>query len=92
VNIASYAYQDGPGRLAVEWINEPEEGQVIITFEDSGVPFNPLLKEEPDLTVPVSERKIGGLGIMMVRKRMDTVNYAYSDGKNILTLIKRVNP
>ena len=88
VNIASYAYPDGDGELALCLENDTENRKVRITFEDSGIPFNPLLEDDPDLGVPMAERNIGGLGIMMVRKRMDCVEYAYSDGKNILTLTK----
>ena len=88
VNIASYAYPEGEGELAVRWVDETEKRTLTIAFEDSGVQFNPLKKEAPDLNVPFLERKIGGLGIMMVRQRMDSVTYEYSGGKNILTITK----
>jgi anti-sigma regulatory factor (Ser/Thr protein kinase) len=88
VNIASYAYPDGAGQLVVQWENDTDNHKVRFKFADSGIPFNPLLREAPDLTVPMKERKIGGLGIMMVRQRMDSVEYEYKDGKNILTVTK----
>ena len=61
-----------------------------ITFLDSGVPYDPLQKEDPDITLPAAQRDIGGLGIFMVKKSMDNVQYAYLDGKNILTLTKKI--
>ena len=59
-----------------------------VTLSDSGTPFNPLSKEDPDVTLPAQERRIGGLGIFMVKKSMDDVTYEYRDGHNILTLKK----
>jgi anti-sigma regulatory factor (Ser/Thr protein kinase) len=88
VNIASYAYPNGDGKLAIVWEDDAENRKVRIEFEDTGIPFNPLVKEDPVLKVPIQERKIGGLGIMMVKKQMDTVEYAYTEGKNILTITK----
>ena len=63
---------------------------VSITFIDSGVPFNPLEKPDPDVTLSVEERGIGGLGIFMVKKSMDDVQYSYDNGFNILTIYKRI--
>ena len=59
-------------------------------FEDSGKKFDPLAKEDPDISLPVEERQIGGLGIFMVKKSMDKVTYEYKDGKNILTIVKKI--
>jgi anti-sigma regulatory factor (Ser/Thr protein kinase) len=89
LNIVSYAYPDGDGQLDISWEDDTERRLLNVTFEDSGIPFNPLQKEEPDLTIPMREKKIGGLGIMLVRKLMDEVQYAYIDGKNRLTIINR---
>jgi anti-sigma regulatory factor (Ser/Thr protein kinase) len=89
VNIANYAYPNGKGEYTVRWENDMEKRIVTMIFEDSGVPFNPLQKEDPDLSVPFKERKIGGLGIMMVRQRMDQVQYSYTNEQNILTIEKR---
>ena len=63
-----------------------EEGQLILTFRDDGKPYNPLEAEEPDIAASVEDREIGGLGIFMVRKLMDSVDYMYKDGHNVLTL------
>ena len=62
---------------------------LILQFIDSGKPFDPLAKEDPDITLSVEERKIGGLGIFMVKKTMDDVAYEFKDGKNMLTVVKK---
>ena len=88
VNIASYAYAPGIGEAKIR-VDRDEDGQgVTIVFEDSGVPFDPLAKPDPDVTLSAEERKIGGLGIYMVKKSMDQVHYQYKNKKNILTLRK----
>ena len=89
VNIASYAFPDGGGRLAVVWQDDPATKTVQVRFEDSGTPFDPLQTPEPDLDVPIAERAVGGLGIMMVRTLMDDVQYSYAEGKNTLTITNR---
>ncbi len=88
VNIASYAYapETGSVRIRLQAVKDP--ARALITFEDSGVPYDPLAKEDPDVTLSAEERKIGGLGIYMVKQSMDHVRYEYKDGKNILTLEK----
>ena len=62
---------------------------VTLTFRDRGVPFNPLARVEPDITLPGKERPIGGLGILMYKRLMDEVTYEYVDGQNVLTFKKR---
>jgi anti-sigma regulatory factor (Ser/Thr protein kinase) len=69
---------------------EKDPGDVTITFIDSGVPFNPLAVEEPDVTLSAKDRKVGGLGIFMVKRSMDDVAYEYADNKNILTIKKNI--
>lgn len=64
--------------------------EITITFADDGIPYNPLEREDPDITLSAEERAIGGLGIFMVKKIMDTVEYAYRDGKNLLTVTKNI--
>ena len=64
--------------------------QVAITFQDQGKPYNPLEKEDPDITLGAAERPIGGLGIFLVKKTMDDIAYEYRDGKNILTIKKNL--
>ena len=61
---------------------------VIITFVDHGVPYDPLAKADPDITLSANKRQIGGLGIYLVKKTMDDVSYKYEDGHNILTIKK----
>lgn len=88
VNISSYAYSPGPGRTVIKAQPLPGENSIILSFIDSGVPFNPLDQKDPDITMKASERKKGGLGIFFVKKKVDCIDYEYSDGQNILTLKK----
>lgn len=90
VNIASYAYREQKGNARIRVQSGGEPLQIIITFEDDGIPYNPLLKEDPDITLSAEERKIGGLGIYIVKKSMDQVEYHYQNGKNILTIRKDI--
>ncbi|MBR4529134.1 MAG: ATP-binding protein [Lachnospiraceae bacterium] len=96
VNICNYAYKDSVGmaliRSEVIPATETEPPELVLTFIDQGVPFNPLEREDPDVTLSGMERKIGGLGIYMVKKRMDQVTYEYRDGSNMLTIHKRIAP
>ena len=87
VNIAHYAYNLGEGEAVLRL---SDVGDVVIEFEDSGVPYNPLLRQDPDITAGAEERQVGGLGIYMVKNIMDTVEYRYEGGKNILTLCKKI--
>jgi serine/threonine-protein kinase RsbW len=86
VNIVNYAYPAGDGRLAIAWNHDRESGTITAEFEDSGVPFNPLEYPAPTMHVPVENRKIGGLGIMMMRRRMHHVHYRRTAGTNVLTI------
>ena len=90
VNIASYAYAPGTGIATVCIEIDDDPPVATIAFSDSGVPFDPLKKADPDVTLPAEEREIGGLGIFMTRKFMDDVTYTYRDGQNILTLKKNL--
>ena len=90
VNIAKYAYHPDKGRATVRVEVNDDPVQVKITFLDHGKPYDPLAKEDPDVTLSADERPIGGLGIFMVKQSMDDVSYEYRDGANILTLIKRL--
>ena len=85
VNIAHYAYNPEVGGAKIRIV---AEDAVIIEFEDAGKPYNPLEKADPDVHAELEERQIGGLGIYMVKNIMDTVEYRYEDGKNILTIKK----
>lgn len=89
VNIANYAYTSETGQVTVRVEGQKNPAAAVITFLDRGMPYNPLQREEPDITLPAEERAIGGLGIFMVKKSMDAVNYQFKDGQNILTVTKR---
>ena len=69
---------------------EEDPKTVVITFADHGVPYDPLAKEDPDVTLSLNDREIGGLGIFMVKKSMDDMIYAYENGQNVLTIRKRI--
>ena len=88
INIASYAYEGGEGSATI--LADKVDGQVRLQFIDQGTPYDPLAREDPDVTLSAEERPIGGLGIYMVKKSMDDVTYEYRDGSNILTLWKRI--
>lgn len=87
-NIVHYAYEGATGEVTVEC--DVVEGTARICFIDSGVPYDPLKKKDPDVTLSASEREIGGLGIFMVKKSMDDLSYEYKDRCNRLTLIKSI--
>ena len=87
-NISSYAYGDDTGMAIVGIETTDDPPSVSITFTDSGTPYDPLKKEDPDITLGIEDRPIGGLGIFMVKETMDDMSYEYKDGKNILTIKK----
>lgn len=87
-NIANYAYKPGEGPATVRIEAEDDPLRVSITFIDHGMQYNPLAAEDPDVTLAVRERRIGGLGVFMVKNMMDAVSYDYKDGENILTIRK----
>ncbi|MBQ6975499.1 MAG: ATP-binding protein [Selenomonadaceae bacterium] len=88
VNVAHYAYRPDVGNCTV--IKEFEENPqaLIMTLIDSGIPYNPLEHEDPDTSLGVEEREIGGLGIFLVKKNVDEITYDYKDGKNVLRFKK----
>lgn len=87
MNITSYAYpEDVEGFLEVDV--EKTDERIVIRFKDGGMPFNPLEHKKPDTKLPWKQRRIGGLGIFLVKKKMDDVRYAYEDNKNVLTIEK----
>lgn len=90
VNIASYAYQPGEGDaiITIDILEGPVRAE--ITFIDSGVEYDPLKKEDPDVTLSAEERQIGGLGIFMVKKSMDDMVYNYVNGQNVLKIVKNL--
>ena len=86
VNVASYAYEDGSGSCTIRVETDPANSYVTITFIDEGIPYNPLAKEDPDVTLSADEREIGGLGIFIVKKSMDKTAYERKDNKNIFSM------
>ena len=88
-NIARYAYGDEEGEAVVRVEGGDNNGSVTITFMDSGMPFDPLKRDDPDVTLSASERSIGGLGIFVVKRTMDSIDYKYEDNKNVLSIHKK---
>ena len=88
VNIAHYAYAPKTGSATVRVETARKPNTVTITFLDRGIPYDPLAKPDPDVTLSAAERQIGGLGIFMVKKSMDEMKYEYRDGQNVLTIQK----
>ena len=90
VNVAHYAYPNSEGNVTFS-IGYDEDGkEVIFRMADKGVPFDPLEKPDPDITLSAEERDIGGLGIFITKKTMESVTYAYENEENILTMIKKI--
>lgn len=88
INIASYAYEDGGGEAVIRCEASRDTARAVLEFEDQGQPFNPLAAEQADITSPADRRKVGGLGILMVREMMDQVGYCRKQDRNILTVSK----
>jgi len=88
VNIASYAYNPEAGPAVIRFDASLNPASVTITFMDYGVPYNPLANPDPDISLPLRDRKRGGLGIFMAKQYADDIAYQYKDGQNILTLKK----
>lgn len=91
VNIANYAYGGAAGSVDICCTLKQKPSVICITISDKGFAFNPLLHKETDLTLPVQERSIGGLGIFLVKKNMDEVTYERKGNCNVLTLIKNLS-
>ena len=89
-NVVQYAYEGGIGWL--EAGTSLDDKSLILTIElrDAGVPFNPLEKDDPDITLSADERPVGGLGIYICKSMMDSISYRYEDGNNVLVMNKRV--
>lgn len=91
INIASYAYGSEAGEVEVCVEIRENPLRIMVRFSDQGKPFDPLAKEDADTSPGALERRVGGLGILIVKKSMDAVTYSYEDGKNILTIEKNLN-
>ena len=90
VNVAHYAYGEGEGNMSLGIGFDEESRAITFRMTDKGIPFDPLKKPDPDISLSADEREIGGLGIYMVKKSMDEITYDYKDGQNILK-IKNLN-
>ena len=89
-NIARYAYGSETGPVTVRFGQEKDADTVRLTFLDRGTPYDPLNQDDPDIRLSAEDRPIGGLGIFLVKKTMDDVNYEYRDGQNVLTIRKKL--
>ena len=89
-NICHYAYKDSVGAVTVRVESGNTPKAVFLTFTDNGIPYNPLDTEDPDITLSSEERKIGGLGIYLVKKNMDEIKYEYVNQQNRLWMEKRL--
>ena len=89
-NVANYAYENGVGRITTRFEFDPDAREVRISFIDSGMPYNPLERDDPDISLPGEKRGIGGLGIFLVKKTMDALRYRFHEGKNIVTIVKKI--
>lgn len=87
-NIVSYAYSKGNGWIIAK--TERNGDSVTISLRDAGIPFDPLAKPDPDITLPAEAREIGGLGIFLCKQMMDSVRYEYTDGCNVFTMEKSI--
>ena len=90
VNVAHYAYGDGEGNVTLGIGFDAQSHEITFRMADQGTPFDPLAKPDPDITLSAEDREIGGLGIFITKKTMDSVSYAYENGENILTMIKKI--
>ena len=90
VNVAHYAYGEGEGDMTLGIGFDEESRQITFRMTDKGTPFDPLQKPDPDITLSAEDREIGGLGIFITKKTMDTVTYAYEGGENVLTMVKKI--
>ena len=91
-NIARYAYTPEVGTATVRMEVEEDPLAVVLTFMDRGKPYDPLAAPPPDVTLSAKERRIGGLGVFIVKKKMDSMHYEYRDGMNVLTVRKVLRP
>jgi anti-sigma regulatory factor (Ser/Thr protein kinase) len=90
VNIASYAYAPDSGKAEISIDISGNPAVAVLCFKDSGTPYNPLVRPEADTSLSLEERGIGGLGILLIKKNSDDVCYSYENGKNVLTVYKKI--
>ena len=90
VNVALYAYGGGDGDVHLSIAFDTVSRTVTFQMRDGGIPFDPLAKPDPDITLTAQERALGGLGIFITKQTMDTIAYAYKNGENTLTMVKKI--
>ena len=90
VNVAHYAYGEGEGNMSLGIGFDEESRAITFRMTDKGIPFDPLKKPDPDISLSADEREIGGLGIFITKKTMDSLTYTYENNENILTMIKKI--
>ena len=90
-NVVRYAYEGGIGWLEAGTSLDKDKLLLTVELRDAGVPFNPLEREDPDITLSAEEREMGGLGIFLCKQMMDSLNYRYEDGNNILTMTMKIS-
>lgn len=90
VNVAHYAYGEGEGNMSLGIGFDEESRAITFRMIDKGIPFDPLKKPDPDISLSADEREIGGLGIFITKKTMDSLTYTYENNENILTMIKKI--
>ena len=90
VNVAHYAYGEGEGNMSLGIDFDEERRAITFRMTDKGIPFDPLKKPDPDISLSADEREIGGLGIFITKKTMDSLTYTYENNENILTMIKKI--
>lgn len=90
-NIVYYAYEkkEGPVKVSVELSQDQKDFKLI--FEDQGIPYNPLEREDPNISLDLEDREVGGLGVFLIKKMMDDVSYSYQENTNRLTVTKRIH-
>ena len=89
-NVVRHGYADGE-RDTIRVLARCEDGRLHLAFEDGGQPFNPLEHEMPDLDLPLDEREIGGLGVLLVRELSESIHYERAAGRNRLSLVIRLD-
>lgn len=88
-NISNYSFPKGEGKLVITYTIDMSTKEINLSFIDGGIPFNPLTVEEPSVIGMASERKVGGLGIHIVKSYAEDLSYEYKDGCNIITVNKK---
>jgi len=89
INIIEYAYKNNSNqKITISYNSKENPLRAIVTFLDEGPPYNPLKNQDPDTSLSLEERDIGGLGLFLVKKNVDYIDYEYENEKNILTIEK----